>query len=110
HLFAEEGNENYGEHVWTLETELQPVPEAVILWAAEYYEIDRDEAAELVNPDDIVDSAGAWDDGQFVSDLWQAMEYSEIEEAAGYRTPDGAVVLNVEDVELVKTFEDDNDW
>jgi hypothetical protein len=106
-LFAEEGNEHYGEHVWTLNTELPRVTDELVAWAAEYYETDLDEARELVDPDDIVNTAGAWDDPQFVSELWQAMEYNKIEMVAGYRTYDGAVVVDVQGVELTKSVDAD---
>jgi len=99
-LFAERGNEHYGRHVWTLATELPEVSEAVIEFAAEYYNIGHDEAAALVNPRNIVTSAGAWDDAQFVSDVWQRFE------CVGFRTPDGAVVLDRESVSLAYSVEE----
>jgi len=109
-LFAEDGNEGYGDHGWELMTELQAVEERqdVITFAAEFYGVDEDEALELVNPDNIVDSAGAWDDPGFVSDLWQAMESGSVSEAAGFRTWDGAVVLDAHSVEL-RYFEDEDE-
>jgi hypothetical protein len=91
---------HYGEHVWTLHTDLPTVPQAVIDFAAEYYMCSEQSAEQLVNPDDIVCDAGAWDDPQFVSDLWQAMEFGQIEMVPGYRTEDGAVVLDRENVKL----------
>lgn len=103
-LFAENGNEHYGEgHVcYVLETELPPVSDDIVAFAAEYYSIDTAEARELVDPSDIVNTAGAWDDVQFVSDLWQEMECGPIKEVAGYRTQDGAVVIDRYSVELTK--------
>ena len=96
-LFAESGNEQYGNNVWTLATELPYAGDdaGLIAFAAEFYGVDTDEAASLVNPSDIVDSAGAWDDQQFVSECWQRFE------RVGYRTYDGAVVLDKDGVELV---------
>ena len=95
-LFAESGNEQYGQHVWTLVTELPMASEdaRLIAFTAEFYGVDLDEAAGLINPSDIVDSACAWDDAQFVSDVWQRFE------SVGYRTADGAVVLDNTAVEL----------
>jgi len=102
-LFAEgDDNDGYGEHIWQLITDLPGVTDELIKWAAIYYDVGAEEAEELVNPARIVGSAGAWDDDQFVSDLWQAMEYSEIETVAGYRTNDGAVVIDREGVEIEK--------
>ena len=96
-LFAEGGNEQYGNNVWTLATELPYAGDdaGLIAFAAEFYGVDTDEAASLVNPSDIVDSAGAWDDQQFVSECWQRFERT------GYRTYDGAVVLDNTAVELI---------
>ena len=74
-LFAEEGNEHYGDFYYELETELPQVTDELVAFTAEYYGIDKDEARDLVDPSDIVDTAGAWDDVQFVSDVWQAMEF-----------------------------------
>ena len=101
-LFAEEGNEHYGDFYYELETELPQVTDELVAFTAEYYGIDKDEARDLVDPSDIVDTAGAWDDVQFVSDVWQAMEFGQIKESAGYRTQDGAVVIDLEGVELTK--------
>jgi len=106
-LFAAgEGNWGYGPHVWTLQTDLPKISDELIKWTAEYYDIDLDEAEELVDPSDIVDSAGAWDDRQFVSDLWAAIEFGRIKEVAGYRTQNGAVVFDRTAVELTYEFED----
>lgn len=99
-LFAESGNEHYGEYEWTLETELRGVPDIVAEYAAEFFGIGIEQAREIVNPDGIVSSAMAWDDHEFVSALWQAMEFGEVPEAAGYRTRDGAVVLDAYSVKM----------
>ena len=99
-LFAEDGNEHYGVHLFRLDSDLPAVTDELVAWTAEYYGIDSDEARDLVDPADIVDSAGAWDDNQFASDLWQAMEACQVEMVAGYRTQDGAVVLDREDAQI----------
>jgi len=101
-LFAEEGNDHYGDFYFELTTELPAITDELVAFAAGYYEIDAEEARDLVDPSDIVDSAGAWDDVQFVSDLWQAMESGALVASAGYRTYDGAVVLDLDAVELIK--------
>ena len=105
-LFAERGNEHYGDHVWTLATPLPKVPKDVIKFAAAYYELSLAEAADLVNPEKIVSTAGAWDDPQFVSELWQAMEYGSVSPSPGYRTEDGAIVLDRTEVELIYHFDE----
>jgi len=94
-------NDHYGDHVWTLKTDLPLVPESVIKFACEFFGVDQTEAEDLVNPEDIVDSAGAWDDAQFVSEVFQFCG-----EPTGFRTPDGAVVLDRENVELEYTLDD----
>lgn len=90
-------NAHYGSHVWELRTDLPDVPESVAEFAAEFFGCEIEEARELVNPANIVDTAGAWDDAQFVSDL-----YHFHGEPIGFRTRDGAVVLDRSSVEIVK--------
>ena len=99
-LFAERGNANYGLHTWRLDTDLADVPAEVVAFAAEYYGCSLEQAERECNPASIVDSAGVWDDAQFVSDLWQAMEAGLVAMAAGFRTPDGAVVIDRESAEI----------
>jgi len=101
-LFAEEGNDHYGDFYFELLSELPAITDELVAFAAGYYEIEAEEARNLVDPSDIVDSAGAWDDIQFVSDLWQAMEAGAVKESAGYRTSDGAVVLDLAAVKCIK--------
>ena len=94
-LFGDDdSNSHYGDHVWTLRSELPGVDDALVAFAANYYAVDLYEARGLVDPQDIVDSAGAWDDPDFVSAAWERFE------APGYTTQDGAVVLDREAVEL----------
>jgi hypothetical protein len=100
-LFADsDRNEHYGSHVWTLRTELSAPADDMVAFTADYYNVGEDEARALLNPEDIVDTAAAWDDAQFVSDLWQAMEYGTVAEVAGVRTPDGAAVIDRWSVEM----------
>ena len=107
-LFAEDEqrNEHYGPHVWTLHTELPSVDsdDKLIQFAMEYYGIDEDAARSSLNPDNIVDSAEAWDDPQFVSEVWEALE------PVGYRTQDGALVLDKTSVDLDYHYDDPDDW
>ena len=81
--------EGYGEHVF-YSRELPAVPEWVKDIAEEMYG-DRDAA----DPTDIVDSANAWDDIQFISNVWEYAEGNGLD-ATGFRTPDGAVILDSE--------------
>jgi len=90
-------NQHYGDHVWELKSDLPDVPAHAIKWAAEELRTSEEEASDLLSPTNIVDSAGAWDDPQFVSDLYQ-----ECGEPVGFKTPDGAVVLDRYSVDLVK--------
>ncbi|MEP3481637.1 MAG: hypothetical protein ABJZ55_20510 [Fuerstiella sp.] len=100
--FAESGNEQYGENIWQLDSELPAISAELVAFAADYYSVDADDIADEVNPEDIVCNAGVWDDTQFVSDLWQAMESGDIAMAAGYRTVDGAVVIDRDSVVITK--------
>lgn len=103
-LFSDSNsNSHYGNHVWTLKSELPEVTEEIIHYAAEFFGIDFEEAAEFCNPADIVDSAGAWDDARFVSEV-----YSFCGEPVGFITPDGAVVLDRYAVVLEYKYEIEN--
>lgn len=98
-LFCDsEKNAHYGDHVWTLGTDLPEVDERTVEFCAEFFGVDLEDAREALNPADIVESAGAWDDPQFVSNLWHFGG-----EPVGFRTPDGAVVLDRESVKITKS-------
>ncbi len=98
-LFCDsDNNDHYGDHVWTLRTNLPDVDDRAIEFCSEFFGVDLNEASNLLNPTDIVDSAGAWDDPQFVSELWHFCG-----EPIGFRTPDGAVVLDRESVKITKS-------
>lgn len=110
-LFSDDNDRNrhYGNHVWELAQDLPEVPDEVIDFASEYYGIEVDEARELVDPEDIVNSAGAWDDRQFVSDLWQAYEDGQIQiEPIGFKTQDGAVVVDRGSVQMDYSLDSDD--
>lgn len=103
--FAEEGkNDHYGPHVWTLKTELPEIPDSLVDFTADYFELDPEAAREYVDPDKIVESAGAWDVPEFVSAVWEAFG------DPGYKTWDGAVVLDPEAVELEYWYDDPEAW
>lgn len=117
-MFTEDpdSNDHYGPHVWTLRTELPHVVDCpeLLAFAREYireeYAVRVDEegmpgdddirGTDWLNPTDIVDGAALWEDDAFVSALWQALE------PTGYRTDDGAVVLDWRGVELDYHYED----
>ena len=105
-LFAEDEqrNQHYGDHVWTLHTELPPVPDYVVAFAADYYDVDVEAIYDEVDPPNIVDTAGVWDSPEFVSAVWERFG------DPGYRTWDGAVVLDKEAVELTYHYDDPDDW
>jgi len=98
--YDEYRNAGYGDHCWTLVTELPVISDDLVRFAAVYYEISLDEARDVVDPENIVSHAGAWDDQNFISDLWQAMEYGEVEMVPGYRTHDGAAIIDINNVEM----------
>lgn len=88
-------SEGYGEHVWVLKDELPTIPDDLVNWTADYYEIPKSEAWDLLNPTNIVNSGGAWDDVDFVKDLSSAMyEREELSTVIGYRLRNGAIVLD----------------
>ena len=92
-MCASDDNMGYGPYVWTIgEASIGPVTDDVIDFAADFYDIDRDEAARLLNPERIVDSAGAWDDPEFVTRYCDCA----IDLPVGFRTPDGAVVFHLD--------------
>jgi hypothetical protein len=97
-------NEGYGDHVWELMSDL-PSVESLAELAEDFYGVDADEAMDLINPADIVSTAGAWDDTDWVSAVQNAMDCGMIPAAAGYTTHDGAVVIDRDGVELVYTFD-----
>jgi hypothetical protein len=99
--FAESGNAHYGDHCWTLKTQLPEVPEWLVEFAAEYFETTLEEAETQVNPSRIVSDAGAWDVPEFVCALWEEFE------PTGFRTNDGAIVLDLHSVELEYSQDDD---
>ena len=99
----DDSNQGYGDHVWTLKTELPYAGNVteLIEFAVDFYETDADEAIRLVNPENIVNSAGAWDDEDFIEAVWKKFE------PTGYRTWNGAVVLDPDQVEMEYSFENE---
>jgi hypothetical protein len=83
-------NKSYGENQWVIhKDDLSEIPDYVYNYSEEYFG-DR----ESVNPKDILESADAWDDPQFVSDLWQKFgDQFESEGIVGFKTDDGAVMF-----------------
>jgi len=83
---------SYGANQYAIRKQDLPiVPDYVKKFANEYY--GQDVSAEI-EPRDIVESAGVWDDRQFVSDLWQQFESRfDREGIIGFQTPDGAVLF-----------------
>lgn len=110
-LFAEtdsdgfDRNTSYGNHRWELKSELPEVDETVIEFAIEFFGMEREEAEELCNPADIIDTAGVWDSPEFVMEFCNANP-----NAIGYRTQDGAVVLNRDEVELEYTYDPEEEF
>jgi len=96
---------HFGPHRWELLTELPEVSYAVINFAADFYGVDPEDIVDDVMPPSILDTAGVWDDAVFVSALWNEMERGQIEESPGFRTPDGAVVMDLPAVSLAYAFD-----
>lgn len=99
-LFSKRDNEHYGDHIWVLKTKLPSIPKEVIKFCKDFYQISISEAEDLLDPEEIVEHAGAWDDPDFVTALWEAMEQGDLKYSPGYRTWDGAVVIDPFSVKL----------
>lgn len=87
--FWQRGSEEY--YTVSEDLLLDPTEDRFVSFAAEFYGIDKEEAEEELNPDDIVDSARAWDDDSFVSAIF--FEFESDLSGRGFRTGDGAVVF-----------------
>ena len=98
-LFADSVKESYWKGgpmekrggLWTLKGNIRSITDEMINFASDYFNVSKEEATSMMNPSDIVDSAEAWDDPQFVSDLWQKFESEFLENGTSFETPDGAV-------------------
>lgn len=90
---GKERNRSYGDAETVAKSSDYDYPSSgVVEFAREYFQTDNVDS--LLDPENIVSDAGAWDDAQFVSDLWQQMEAGRIPESVGFQTSDGAVVLD----------------
>jgi len=65
----------------------------IIQHAVDFYGISEAEAADAINPDRIVSSAGAWDDVEFINYLYGETKY--FGEHDGIITHDGAIFFEV---------------
>jgi hypothetical protein len=98
---VETDNRHYGKYIWVLEQRLPDVSSKIINFASEHYGIDKRKALSEVNPKNIVDTAGAWDDQEFVSEVWERFE------PVGFSTPDGAVVFDSRKAKIAGPFTED---
>lgn len=95
-------NRHYGPYSWRLLSDLPEIPEWVYEFAADYYNVSVDQIRDEVNPPDIVGTAGVWDDEQFVSDIY----WTSGKHPIGFRTQNGAVVLDQKSVILERPQSD----
>ena len=65
----------------------------MIEFGAEYFGLDTQKAEKLMNPENIVDTAGAWDDPQFVSEFWQRFENDLIKNGDAFEVGNGAIAF-----------------
>lgn len=70
--------------------------------AAEFYNTTKDDAESLVNPAKIVESAGAWDDIEFINHVYDNTDY--FNRFDGIVTNDGAVFFEVNEQNLIETI------
>ena len=69
--------------------------------AVNFYGCSVEEAIEMINPSEIVMSAGAWDDIDFINFLYEDTNY--FSKYDGIVTNDGAVFFEVNDNNLIET-------
>lgn len=73
----------------------------IIRIAKEFYNTTEEDAESLINPSHIVESAGAWDDIEFINHVYENTNY--FNEFDGIVTNDGAVFFEVNDKNLIET-------
>jgi len=78
--------------LWRTKTTRQLTDE-MIKFGAEYFTLDEEAAKDLMNPSDIIDSAGAWDDPQFVSEFWQRFENDLLKNGDAFEVGNGAIAF-----------------
>ena len=82
----------------------------MIEFGAEYFGLDTQKAEKLMNPENIVDTAGAWDDPQFVSEFWQRFENDLIRNGDAFEVGNGAIAFpgseNVQRISDPITYDD----
>lgn len=96
---------SYGQEQWVVHKgRLLEIPQYIYDFAERFYrsewndewgeDFDIDNLFSSINPIDIVNSAGVWDDTQFVSELWNEFEYKFLNDGIiGFKTHDGGVVF-----------------
>lgn len=105
--------EGYGKNLWHLNSDDVPAKSVIDTQSPEFRkgaykalrldDVDRDTARALVNeaaPEDIVNSAGMWDDPQSVQAVWD--KYLEKKEALGVKTPNGFILFDPSYAKAVK--------
>jgi len=108
------GIESYGDKQYAVKkSSLKKIPKYVENFTNSYFkdEVKSGAIPPEVNPENIVESAGVWDNRQFVSDLWQKFgDRFERDGVIGFQTNDGAVIFPGygEDHGIIKVVEDDN--
>jgi hypothetical protein len=78
--------------LWRTKT-TRPLTNDMIEFGAEYFGLDNQQAEKLMNPSNIVDTAGAWDDPQFVSEFWQRFENDLIRNGDSLAVGNGAIAF-----------------
>ena len=65
----------------------------MIQFGAEYFGLSEEAAQDLMNPSNIIETAGAWDDPQFVSDFWQRFENDLVKNGDAFEVGNGAIAF-----------------
>jgi hypothetical protein len=71
----------------------RPLSDNMIEFGAEYFNLSREDAERIMNPPDIVEGAGAWDDPQFVSEFWQRFENDLLRNGDALSVGNGAIAF-----------------
>jgi hypothetical protein len=80
---------------WSAELPKAIEAEDLIAFAMTFYGVGKAHALRLVSPLRIIADAGAWDDIEFVDAWWKVLTSTRPAlDQAGYKTCDGAVVIN----------------
>jgi hypothetical protein len=71
----------------------RPLSGDMMEFGAEYFNLSLEDADRVMNPPDIVEGAGVWDDPQFVSEFWQRFENDLLRNGDALSVGNGAIAF-----------------